>query len=76
MKCQCHLLSKALSPSVPRKFCHLVAIRMGMNKMAEGDEYLGCCDETLERTAKSCGALLGMFLDEMADIELTVETAF
>ena len=49
---------------------------MGMNKMAEGDEYLGCCDETLERMAKSCGALLGTFLDEMADIELTVETAF
>ena len=54
---------------------HLVPIRMGMNKMAEGDEYLDFCNETLEQTAKSWGTLLGAFLYEMADFELTVETA-
>ena len=30
-----------------RKICHLVAIKIGMNKMAEGDEYLDYLDETL-----------------------------
>ena len=34
------------SPIVPRKFCHLVAIGMGMNKMAEVDEYLDYRDKT------------------------------
>ena len=39
------------------KICHLVVIRIGMNKMAEGEEYLDCLDETLEWAAK-LGALL------------------
>ena len=42
--------------------------------MAEGDEYLDYRNETLEQTAKSWRALLGTFLDEMADFELTVGT--
>ena len=58
---------------MPRKFCHFVAIRMGMNKMAESDEYLDYCDETLERTAKSWCVLLGTFL-EIVDFELTAGT--
>ena len=45
-----------------------------MNKMAEGDEYLDCHTETLEQMAKSWCALLGAFLNEMADFELTVGT--
>ena len=62
------------SPIVPRKCCHLVAIRTGMNKMAEGDEYLDYCNETLEQTTKSWHALLGAFLNEMAEFELTLGT--
>ena len=34
------ILSKNLSQTVARKKCHLVTIRIGMNKMAESDEYL------------------------------------
>ena len=45
-----------------------------MNKMAEGDEHLDCHNEILEQTAKSWRVLLGTFLDEMADFELTVGT--
>ena len=47
---------------------------MGMNKMAEGDEYLDYCNETLEQTTKSWHALLGAFLNEMAEFELTLGT--
>ena len=37
--CGYRILSKNLSPIVPRIFCHLVVIRIG-KKMAEGDKYL------------------------------------
>ena len=47
---------------------------MRMNKMAEGDEYLDYRNETLEQMAKSWGALLEVFLDEMGDFELAVGT--
>ena len=43
------ILSKNSSPTVARKIRHLVTIRIGMSKMAEGDEYLDYHDETLER---------------------------
>ena len=51
------ILSKNSSQTVAIKICHLVVIRIGMNKMAEGEEYLDCLDETLEWAAK-LGALL------------------
>ena len=51
--------SKNLSPTVARKNCHLVAIRIGMNSVAEGDEYLDYLDETLERAVKPWSVLLG-----------------
>ena len=47
------ILSKNSLPTVLSNVHHLVPIRMGMNKMAEGDEYLDFCNETLEQTAKS-----------------------
>ena len=59
---------------MPRKFCHLVAIRMVMNKIAEADKYLDYRDKTLERTVKSWRVLLRTFLDETADFELTAGT--
>ena len=43
------------------KIHHLVAITVGMNKMAEGDEYLDYRNETLEQAAKLWSALLGVF---------------
>ena len=46
-----------------RKIRHLVTIRIGMNKMAEGDEYLDYRDEPLERTAKPWSASLGVFFE-------------
>ena len=55
-KLKYHILSKTLSSIMPRTFRHLVSIRMGMNKMAEGDEYLDYSNETLQRTAKSWGS--------------------
>ena len=42
--------------------------------MAESDEYLDYCDETLEQTVKSWHVLLGTFLDEIVDFELTTGT--
>ena len=45
-----------------RKICHLVTIRIGMNKMAEGDEYLDYLDETLEQAEKPWSTSLGAFL--------------
>ena len=41
----------------------LVTIRIGLNKMAEGDEYSDYCDEPLERTMKPWSASLGVFLE-------------
>ena len=43
------ILSKNLSQTVARKIPHSVTIRIGINKMAEGEEYLDCLDETLEQ---------------------------
>ncbi len=57
------ILSKNPSPTVARKIRHLVTIRIGMSKMAEGDEYLDYHDETLERTAKPWSVSLGAFLE-------------
>ena len=57
------ILSKNSSPSLARNIHHLVAVRIGMIKMAEGDEYLGYLEETLERVAKPLSALLGVFLE-------------
>ena len=42
----------------------MVAFRIGMNKMAEGDEYLDYLDETLGQAAKPWSALLGVFLKQ------------
>ena len=41
-----------LLPIVPGKIHYLVAIRIGISKMAVGDEYLDYLIETLERMAK------------------------
>ena len=57
------ILSKNSSQTVARKIRHLVAIRIGMNKMAESDEYLDYRDEPLERTAKPWRASLGVFFE-------------
>ena len=46
-----------------RKICHLATIGIGMNKMAEGDEYLDYRDETLERMAKPWSVSFGAFLE-------------
>ena len=40
----------------------MVAIRIGMNKMAEGDEYSDYLDETIEWVAKPWSASLGALL--------------
>ena len=39
---------KSLSPNAPGKVCHLLAIKVEMNKMAEGKEYLDYPDIALE----------------------------
>ncbi len=59
------ILSKNLSEACARKIHHLqlVAIRIGMNKMAKGDKYLDYLDETLEQAAKPWNASLGAFLE-------------
>ena len=38
-------------------YCHLAAIRMGMNKMVEDDEYSDYLNTTLEKSAKAWNAL-------------------
>ena len=43
---------KNSSHTVARNICHIIAINIGMNKMAEADEYLDCLNETLEWAAK------------------------
>ena len=65
------ILSKYLSPFVSRKLCHLVAIKIGINKMVEGDEYLGYCNKILKQTTN----IQGVFLCEMADFELPIQIA-
>ena len=70
-----HILSKTSSPTVTRNIRHLVAIRIGMNKMAEGDEYLDYRAETLEQMAKPWSVSLGAFLRRNGGFELTVWTA-
>ena len=64
----CHLytvpvFSLNIRHKLSRKIRHLVALRIGMNKMAEDDEYLDYIDETLERVGKPWSALLGAFLE-------------
>ena len=51
---QYRILSTNLSQTVARKICLLVTIRIGMNIMAEGDEYLDYCK-------KPWSASLGVF---------------
>ena len=51
-----------------RKIHHLVAIRIGMNKMAKSDKYLEHPDETLEWVAK-WSALSGAFLETKGHID-------
>ena len=59
--CNYRILSKHLSLAVARKICHFVTIRIEINKMNEGDEYLDYFNETSERAAKPWRALLGCF---------------
>ena len=60
-------LSNNSSQTVARKIRHLVAIRIGRNKMSDGDEYwnIRVGGKVLERFIK------GVFRDEMADLELS-----
>lgn len=46
------VLSKKLSPNVPRKIRHMVAIRIGISGIAEDDKYVNYPVETLERMMK------------------------
>ena len=46
------ILSKNLSPKVSREIRHLVAIRIGISKIVQGDKYLDYPAETLEMIAK------------------------
>ena len=46
------ILSNNSSSRVSRKIDHFVAIRIGMSKIAKGDEYLNHPDEILGRMAK------------------------
>ena len=41
-----------MSPKVVRKIGRLVAIKIGISKMAKGDKYLYYPDEALERAVK------------------------
>ena len=53
MKCIWYrILPKNLSPYVSRNIQHLVAIRIGMNKMAADDKYLEYISKSLEQIAK------------------------
>ena len=56
-------LFKNLSQTVARKIRHLVTIRIGMNKMAEGDKYLDYRNEPLERMVKPWNTSLGVFFE-------------
>ena len=60
--CYYHILSTNLTHTVARTFCHLVAIRIRINKMAEGDDC-DCLNETLEQTVKPWSTSLGVFLE-------------
>ena len=66
------VVSEYLSPNVPRKICHLVAITIGISKMAEGDKYLDYPDKTLERMAKLLSTFVRALHYEMAAFALTV----
>ena len=66
MKCRngtYHILSNNSSQDEAGKIHHLVAIKIGLNKMAQGDEYLDYLDEALEQVAKPWSTLLGVFLE-------------
>ena len=52
------ILSKNSSPKVSREIHHLVAIRIGISEIAQGDEYLDYPGETLERRAKLWTAIV------------------
>ena len=52
------ILSKNSSPKVSREICHLVAIRIGISEIAQGDKYLDYPGETLERVAKLWSAIV------------------
>ena len=43
-----------------RKIGQLVTIKIGMNKMVKGDEYLDYLDETLERMTKLGSAIVNV----------------
>ena len=43
---QYRILTKNSSPKVSRKIRHLAAIRIGISKIAQGDEYLDYPGET------------------------------
>ena len=60
--CICNAISQKLVTNCSHKIYHLVAIRIGMNKMAKGDKYLDYLNETLERVAKPWDVSLGEFL--------------
>ena len=55
-------LSKKSSQTGARNICRLITIRIRMNKMVKGDEYLDYLSETLEWVAKPWSTLLGAFL--------------
>ena len=52
------ILSKNSSPKVTRQIRHLVAIRIGLSKIAKGDKYLDYPGETLERMVKLSSAIV------------------
>ena len=56
--CSYRIFSKNLSPKVFKEIRHLVAFRIGIREIAQGDEHLDYPGETLERIAKLWNALV------------------